>query len=295
MGTATLTGVAPAQGCFRAHGLAFSVVTNVRGLPSHLERAFAPFRDGGEPDTLYSLLERVEGDRTHYQLHLDDRLLTTAESSSDAIRDLVRSVNREMMLASPESLFLHSSAVERAGVAVLLPGTQDAGKTTTAAGLARDGFRYLTDEVVVLDPTSLVVRPFAKPLSVDPGSWDVLADLRPAGDDAFSSVQWQVPAHAFGQDAVAPASQPGLVIFPRYEAGAATALAPVTPAEALMELASHCLNLFDHGPRGLAALAGVVTRCRSYRLTVGSLGEACTQIRALLDAEPLNQVGAGRA
>lgn len=290
-----MTGLAPAAGCFRAQGLAFGVVTNVHLLPDHLETVFAPFRDDREPARLYSLLERIEGDGTRYELHLDDQLLTTALSSSDAIRDLVRSVNREMMLASPESLFLHSSAVEHAGAAVLLPGMQDAGKTTMAAGLARDGLRYLTDEVVVLDPTSLVVRPFAKPLSVDPGSWEVLADLRPTGDAAFSSVQWQVPAHAFGDHAVAPDSRPRLVVFPHYEAEAVTALSPMTPAEALMELARHCLNLLDHGPRGLAALAEVVTRCPSFRLTVGDLAEACALVRGLLETEPLTQVAAGGA
>jgi hypothetical protein len=289
-----MTGLAPGQGCFRAHGLAFGVITDVPGLPSHLERAFAPFGDDGEPDRLYSLLQRVEGNRTQYELHLDDQRLTSLPTPSDAIRELVRSVNREMMLASPGSLFLHSSAVEHAGVAVLLPGTQDAGKTTLAAGLTQSGLRYLTDEVVVLDPTSLVVRPFAKPLSVDPGSWEVLADLRPDGDESFSSVQWQVPAHAFGDHAVGPASRPALVVFPRYEMGAVTALAPVTPAEALMELARHCLNLLDHGARGLAALAEVVVLCPSYRLTMGDLGEACTLIRGLLQTEPRTRV-AGRA
>lgn len=281
-----MTGVAPGEGCFRAHGLAFGVITDVPGLPPHLERAFAPFRDDGEPDRLYSLLQRIEGHRTRFELHLDDRLLSSLPSPSDAIRELVRSVNREMMLASPGPLFLHASAVEHAGVAVLLPGMQDAGKTTLAAGLTRSGLRYLTDEVVVLDPTSLIVRPFAKPFSVDPGSWEVLADLRPSGDDAFSRVQWQVPAHAFGDDAVGPPSPPALVVFPRYELEAVTALAPVAPADALMELARNCLNLLDHGAAGLTALSEVVLRCPSYRLTMGDLDQACNLVRGLVETEP---------
>lgn len=289
-----MTGLVPERGCFRAEGLAFAVATNVSTLPDHLEAVFAPFRDEGEPARLYSLLERVDGAEVHYELHLDDQPLTTGHSASDAVRDLVRSVNREMMLATPGSLFLHSSAVEHAGVAVLLPGMQDAGKTTMAAGLVREGLRYLTDEVVVLDPSSVVVRPFAKPFSVDPGSWEVLADLRPAGDNGFSSVQWQVPAAAFGADAVAPESPPGLVVFPRYEEGAVTALAPMSRADALMELTRHCLNLLDHGPRGFAVLTDIITRCPSYRLTVGDLGEACTLVRGLLETEPLAQAGAGR-
>ncbi len=78
------------------------------------------------------------------------------------------------------SLLLHAGACADAqGRVVVVHGGSGAGKTTLTAALAQGGLAYLTDETVCVDPASFDIEPWPKPLTVKPGSQQVLAHLRP--------------------------------------------------------------------------------------------------------------------
>lgn len=271
----------PDSPCFRALGLSFAVSATDTELRDYIERIFRQFRVPGEPEHLYSLLHRVEGSQRSYELYFDDQHLLSTTSLSEAVRDLVRSVNNQAMRASPECVYLHASAVEWGGVAALFPASQDSGKSTLVAGLVRSGLRYITDEAVAIDPDSLTIRPYPKPISLDPGSWPVLPDLRPIADDEYLDLQWQVEPLALREDVIASPCAPALVVFPKYERGVVTELVPLSRPEAVMLLAENSLGIAAHGPRALSVLAAVARRCDAYRLPVSDLDEACEAVRAL--------------
>lgn len=272
--------------CFRALGLSFTVAIGDDDVRAHVEQILAPLRDHCEPGRVYSVLDRADAGGREYELHLDDHHLMTTTSASHVVRDLVRSVNREAVVASPELVFLHASAVEHQGVAAIFPAAQDSGKTTLAAGLTRAGLRYVSDELVAIEPESLVVRPYPKPMSFDPGSWPLFPEVRPAAPDHLLDLQWQVTPAAFGADAIAANCRPGFVVFPLYEQGVVTSLRAIGPAEALMSLAGNALNLRELGAVGAAALASVADRCPAYRLAVGDLDAACQLVLDLLGVHP---------
>ena len=162
----------------------------------------------------------------------------------------------------------------------------ESGKTTLVAGLVRAGARYLSDEAAAIDPDTLLVHPFPKALTVDVGSWEVLADLTPAVDPEVTRryllTEWHVDARTIRSDAIAEATPPAFVIAPRYERDAATALLPMTRAEAMMEMGQNSFNLSRHGRRGVEALALVARRSTCHRLVVGDLGVACELLRDVL-------------
>ena len=58
-------------------------------------------------------------------------------------------------------------------------GHVDHGKTTLTAALVGEGLAYITDETVCIDPVSLKIEPFSKPLTVKPGSQELLRHLEP--------------------------------------------------------------------------------------------------------------------
>lgn len=279
--------------CFRALGLAFTVVATDAEVREHVERALHAFRAPVEPVRVYAVLDRAEGRRREYELHLDDHHLMSSASASEVVRDLVRSLNREAVTATPELVFLHASAVEHDGAAAIFPASMESGKTTLAAGLTRAGLRYVTDELVAVDPRSLAVRPYPKPFSLDPGSWPLFAEARPAAPDGLLDVQWQVPPSAFGDDAVAADCTPAVIVFPRYEPGVETAVRAIGPAEALMSLAANALNLRESGAGGAAALAALADRCPAYRLDVGQLDAACRLVLDILGVERPTVVAGG--
>jgi hypothetical protein len=277
----------------RALGFDFGVRVMDPVLGSYLEQILVQEKHDGPPLHLYSVVDRGAGRPGRFPIYFDGDRAVTLKTPGFALSYLLWHINQNVVEHTTDLLLFHASAVERDGVAVLFPAPMESGKTTLAAGLVRAGFRYLTDEAVAIDPETLLVQPYPKALSVDPGSWEVLADLRPKVPDevrAYLGAQWHVRPADIRPDAVAPPCAARFVIAPRYERGAATSLRRIRPAEALSVLAENSFNLARHGARGFAALGRAVQGCVGYRLTVGDLGEACRLVSDLVDEEKEREV-----
>jgi hypothetical protein len=76
-------------------------------------------------------------------------------------------------------------------------------------------------------------------------------------------------------------SEIGFIIVPRYAGGEPTVLSEISPAEAVMEMAFHCLNLATYGERAIHVLARAADRARCYRLVRGGLEEG---VKAVIQA-----------
>jgi hypothetical protein len=160
----------------------------------------------------------------------------------------------------------------------------ESGKTTLGAGLVRSGMRYLTDEATVLDLDADLVRPYPKPLTLERGSWEVLADLAPAPVSHLGD-QWFVGPRAIRPDAVADACPVGLVISPAYRPGQPTRLEPLRRVETVAVLVENSFNFARFGRRGLEGLATLARRCDGYRLVSGDLVSAVDAVFGLVGSE----------
>jgi hypothetical protein len=274
-------------GTRRALGFEFGVRVMDPVLGSYLDEVLVHGPHQGTPRHLYSLVDRGPG-KARYPLYFDGAHLATLPSPAFAVSYLLWHINQEVVRHTTGLMLFHASAVERDGAALIFPAPMESGKTTLAAGLVRAGFRYLTDEAVAIDPDTLLVQPYPKALSVDSGSWEVLADLRPQVREEllpYVGGQWHVNPDAIRPGAVAPACLPRFVIAPRYVQGVTTTLEPISRAEAISVLAENSFNLPNLGASGFTALGQVVRGCRGYRLIVGDLSEACQLISRALDED----------
>jgi len=272
---------------YRALDLAFTVRVMGDDLADYVEAIFSPLlappsdTRAAVPHHVYSVLDEGERYQRRYAVYFDGQPIVRTPSEPMALVYLLWHLNRAVVEASDRRLLLHAAAAEHQGAAVLLPAPMDAGKTTLVAGLTLRGFGYLTDEVVAIDPSTRRVDPFPKPLSIELGSWEVLAPLRPAPDARFARFSdeiWHVVPDAIRPGAAAGPSVPRVVVTPRYESGARTVIEPMSRAEAVMMLAENAFNFASHKAAGLDTLAAVVRRCECYRLTTGSLDDACAAI-----------------
>jgi hypothetical protein len=155
------------------------------------------------------------------------------------------------------------------------------GKTTLTAGLLRAGFGYLTDEAIAIDPASLVITPFPKPLSVDAGSWGVLADLEPEVDDAVAPYlreQWHVSATDVPAGRLGRPGAPAVVITPHYEPDGETRLTEVGRAEMLRRLMGLTFGFRSDARRATEVLARVLGGAACYDLAVHGLDDACDAV-----------------
>ena len=258
-------------------------------LRARLDEVLGPLASDGPVAHRYLLCRSGDvGSELPYELRFDDQRVSGAAAGWAMVDSVVHDLNRRVVDASPH-LLLHAGGVAGDGRAVALPGQMEAGKTTLTAGLVRAGLGYLTDEALALDRETLLVQPYPKPLSIDPGAWALFPELAPLpapADEGYEYVQWQVPATAIRPGAVAGPCPVVAVVFPRYEAGADTLLEPVGRAEALVELARNTFRFKERGASELDLLAQLARGAECYRLTMGGLAAAVDLVAGLLGVVP---------
>ena len=152
------------------------------------------------------------------------------------------------------------------------------GKSTLAGELLRRGCAYLTDETSVLDPDTLEVQPFPKPLSFKVGSHPVFADVKPAW--AGEEDVWLVPS-ADIRDVPLPAAplDPRLLVFPTYDGEAPAAMVEgVSPGEAAYLVGTQSSRLRDVEGGPLPALARLARRVTAYRLRYSDSAAASEEV-----------------
>ena len=282
------SGAVVGEPSFDALGLSFSVACGDPGLSARLDDLLSPLASVGPAAHRYDLgpAGAIEPELP-YEVLFDDHRVAGVATWSAMVDALVHDLNRRVVDSSPH-LLLHAGGVAGAGVAVALPGLSEAGKTTLTAGLVRAGLGYLTDEALAFDRETLLVQPYPKPLSIDPGAWPLFPELAPPdpGEEGYDCVQWQVPATAIRPGAVADPCPVVAVVFPRYEAGADTALVPVGRGEALVELAKNTFHFKERGAPELDLLAALARGVECYRLTMGDLDRAVVLVAGLLGVIP---------
>jgi hypothetical protein len=272
--------------CFDALGFVFRVGAGDVKLTDYLAELFADLT-ASPAAHVHDYVFRVtpgHGGVSHCDLTLDGRLMFNAPAPEQLVGSLVRDINRRA-IDRCEPVALHAGGVERDGLGLAFPGRMEAGKTTLVTGLVRAGMGYLTDEAVAVDPETLLIRPYPKPLSLDPGAWALFPELEPnvpLATDEYKQDQWQVPSAVIRPGALGRSCPVGLVVFPRFAPGATTALEPLRRAEALVELAKNTFGFEGKSRVALDLLADVVRRADCYRLTMGYLDEAVSLLWKLV-------------
>ena len=212
--------------------------------------------------------------------------IARGQSHGDAVGWVVWDVNRAAAEASGDHLLFHAGALEAGGAGVLVPGASGSGKSTLVAGLVRAGLGYLTDELAAFDMARGMLVPYPKPITIKPGSFAVLSDMDPGGgagpDGAWSGEEWQVTVGEGTGRRIGRPCEPALVVVPRYDPGAETALTPLSDTEAFFALAVNAVNLLPHGATATEALGRLAAGCRCYALTMSDLGEACRLVGGLV-------------
>lgn len=187
-----------------------------------------------------------------------------------------------------EGLLLHSAAVEREGLAAILPAPPGSGKSTLCAGLISRQWRLLSDEVAMVSLQDGGITALARPVSLKNESVDVIRRFAPQsvlnrvshGTTKGSVTHLRAPAEHVRR--VAERAQPRWVVFPRYVAGAAPTMRPRSKADSMLELGRNAFNYMVLGKQGFDALADMVDRCDCYDFHYSDLNDAITAFDTLL-------------
>jgi HprK-related kinase A len=190
--------------------------------------------------------------------------------------------------ASHQWLVVHSAVVERDGRAVLMPATPGSGKSTLCAALAVAGWRLLSDEFALIDPSTGEVVPLPRPVALKGTSIGIIQARAPHARfgavlralDDLTAQHLAPPADAVARQHVR--ARAAWLIVPKLTAGAPLALEPASRARMLAHLADSSFNYNLVGPAGFQRLADVVDTSECYKLTYSDLDEALARFDALV-------------
>jgi hypothetical protein len=271
--------------------LPIEIITNHKSFLSefhNLTSTWVSPAEGEMPVVKFRVLHKrrlthIEKDgRTLYRLNKDFQLCPIL---MDQIRISCYENVRDYVL-------FHSGAVVKNSGAILLPARSESGKTTLTLGLMSYGYRYLTDEVAVINNETLKVVPYQRPIFV----WHWSRLLRKDVSKKFriyryrdrdnNDWRWQYIVPQDG--AVMPRDSRwdvDSIIFPRYTPKGKTVLRPISSAQAVVSLMQNCWNqaLFPDG--GLKICIKLARRARCYTLEMGNLEKACELIENLQEKD----------
>jgi len=207
---------------------------------------------------------------------------------SRGLGDLVSGMNLGSIEAAEGQLLLHAGAVARQdGGCLVMCGPSGSGKSTLTARLLAEGFTYVTDETVCIDPEWLTITPYRKPLSLKPGSHALYPELAPADELPGLLAEgdtWLVAPSRLGPTTLPTEPlRPQLLVFPTFSTEAEPSVRRLSLGEAafFMGRDSSRLRLVRGGP--LAILSRVARRVPAYRVIHRDHRSAADTVRGLWD------------
>lgn len=183
-------------------------------------------------------------------------------------------------------LLLHAGAVEKDGLALLLPALPGSGKSTLTAALSLRGWRLLSDEFGAFDPESGTFQAMLKPVALKNQSIEVIRRFEPnaAFGPKFHKTRKGTVAHLAAQaDSVVrrhESARPGAVVLPKWEAGSPTRWELLTEHVLFPALAFNAFNYSVLGAVGFEAIVRLVRQCPAWQLIYSDLDDALATIDA---------------
>ena len=210
-----------------------------------------------------------------------DRVLFTGTDPDLALIALYGDLY-ELFVGSAGMLLLHAGAAVKDGRAVVLPGSQESGKSTLTTLLAGRGWEVISDDIGAVDAERLTIAPYPRRLLIRPHT---LERNRRARDgvrllrelDAYGElVHVAEPRRRARQ-----AARIALLAFPRWALDGVTTIVPLSRGEAVASLMDNSVNLRFLGLRGVRSAAEVSRGARAYRLATGDPEEALDALERL--------------
>ncbi|MGB5834274.1 MAG: HprK-related kinase A [Thiohalocapsa sp.] len=184
-------------------------------------------------------------------------------------------------------LMLHAGVVERGGRALLLPALPGSGKSTLSAALACRGWRFLTDEIGLVDHRNGQLAPLPRAIPLKNQSIDVIQDLFPNAwiGPRFENTRKGTVAHmrppAESLVRQQECAVPAWIVFPRYRAGWPTRIEGLEKSVAFTRLSQNAFNYRHLGATGFSALCGLILACDCWSLQYSDLDHAIATLGEL--------------
>jgi len=188
-------------GCFEFGSVVVQISSEIASMSEHLRRVLASLalENPGSASSMRTCREVAiiarSGEESLVAIYLDGHRVLDDLTETVAMERLLQELNQLATQSVDDAILLHAGAVERDGHVVVIAGESGSGKSTLTASLVAAGFRYVTDEMTIIEPEGFAVRPYPKALDLDEGSLRLLGMEIPAG---FGIEKFQLTPEAIG-------------------------------------------------------------------------------------------------
>ena len=217
------------------------------------DACYGAFPVAVDPPTIQTeLVQNSEG----WIARVSTRPSATGTDLISGFRALNHQLLHAVMRADASCFYLHAGVVAWDDRAVVLPGLSGAGKSTLVLALIQRGARFLSDELMVYDPSTGLVRSFPRA----PKIRDVCVPWFPewtshwvgSGEGRF------LPLAALGSPPTAEA-RVRFVALPRWHPEHTTLSEPRRGGRLVLELTGSVLNFGTHRERSIDHLTALVS------------------------------------
>ena len=216
---------------------------------------------------------------------------TIDEGTEETVTDLTRGdlasflmdvVIRGLISDQKHGVALHAGAVARNGQVILVAGSSGSGKSSLICWLVDNGFDYLTDEIVLLEPGEPKVTGLLRALVVKPGSAEHIREMRAfrdAGTVAGGTHLMLEPPSSTSSREPMPVA---LVVFPDFARGEALSMSGLSAAACGLKLVECNLNARNFRDGGFAAITRLARRAPALRLRYGDYDQLAGRLDTLI-------------
>lgn len=182
--------------------------------------------------------------------------------------------------------YIHAGAVGRGDDnCVLLPAAAGSGKSSLTAALVHRGYRYLSDEVALIEPATFRVPPVPLALCVKSTGWNLMSRYYPEFEKLMihqrmdiKQVRYIPPAPDTIQQSAAQVSH---IVFPRYDKYTATEIRPMPRSAALRRMMSECWACGHLNRTNVKELIRWIAKIECYELPFSSLEDAADLVEQI--------------
>ena len=191
---------------------------------------------------------KLEGDLIY---HLTDRVVFHVANNADGVH------------------CIHAAAVSYQGGVIIVPANSGAGKSTFTAWLVANGFKYVTDELILIS-ADMSVQGIARPIQIKANGIDAIRNLLRNSEYFEGSLANAIAPQCLGGEMAEPGgNRLAAFVFPQYTKGSQCEFSELSSAAAGLQLMNNHVNarnLEDHGFRTMMALVRSTPR---YELNYG--------------------------
>ncbi len=212
--------------------------------------------------------------------------------ASHAFPTLEWGLNWTIAMRAQQYLMLHAGVLERGGRALILPAMPGAGKSTLCAAMSRSSWRFLTDEIGLVDHQTGQLHPLPRAIPLKNRSIALIAErglvdeIGPRFEKTRKgTVAHLRPPHA-SLDRQAQTAKPTWILFPRYIAGLDVRVKALEKSLAFTRLSHNAFNYRLLGAAGFDRLSQLIRDCHCASLEYGDLDAAIAAIDDITGLKP---------